>query len=108
MTAGGFNNTGWHWTRKGWKRKPKRLQSVKIPKGPTKRRAFKKTVIKPADREKLPTFAEARKLAAEQGRAVSATTLAPEAENPATPPNAGDVGREICRADLTKPPKGKP
>ena len=105
MTAGGFNNTGWHWTRKGWKRKPKRLQSVKMPKGPTKRRAFKKTVIKPADREKLPTFAETRKLAAEQAMAVSATTLAPEATNPATrQPRKAWSGKY---ADLTKPPQGE-
>lgn len=83
MTAGGFRKAGWHWTRKGWKRTPKRLQTVKKA---TKRRPFKKATITPAEGEKLPTFAAARKLAAEQGRADSAPTPAADPAKPATPP----------------------
>ncbi len=79
MTASGFQKTGWHWTRQGWTRAPKRLQTVKkVPKA-TKRRPFKKVPIAAAAREKPLTFAEARKLAAAQGRAKGAPT-------PATPP----------------------
>ncbi len=82
MSSGGLRKLGWHWTtRQGWKRSPKRAATVKKAK---KRRPFKKVPIKAADREQLPTFAEARKLAAEQGRAVSAPTPpTPEAAKPA-------------------------
>jgi len=83
MPPSGFNKTGWHWTRKGWKRTPKRLQTVKKA---TKRRPFKKAIITPAEGEKLPTFAEARKLAAEKARAVSAPTPAADPAKPATRP----------------------
>ncbi len=84
MTSGGFRKLGWHWTtRHGWKRSRKRAATVKKA---AKRRPFKKVPFQPADREKLPTFAEARKLAAEQGRADSAPTPLPETAPPATRP----------------------
>ena len=85
MTASGFQKTGWHWTRKGWKRTPKRLQIVKKIAATTKRRPLKKVPITPAKAEKLPTFAKARKLAVEQGRAESALTLAADPAKPAQP-----------------------
>src|SRR5271157_603839 len=73
MTASGFQKTGWHWTRKGWKRSPKHLLAVKKVPLPTKRKTRKKVRITTAPpTEKPPTFAEARKLAIGQGRADSA------------------------------------
>ncbi len=86
MQAGGIKKASWHWTRAGWKRSPKRLQTVKKIAAPTKRRSFKRVVVQPASAEKPPTFAEARKLAAEQGMAESAPTPAPEAATRATRP----------------------
>ena len=87
MTQSGLRKLGWHWTRKGWKRSPKHLLAVKKVPSPTKRKTRKKARIDPAmPKEKPPTFAEARKLLAEQGRAVSAPTPAPEAGKPATRP----------------------
>ena len=107
MTGSGLRKLGWHWTWKGWKRTPKRLLAVKKVPLPTKRKTRKKTGITPAvPREKLPTFAEARKLAAEQWRADSAPTPAPEAGKPAA--------RQTRRTwsgkydDLTKPTDGEP
>ncbi len=92
MPASGFNKTGWHWTRKGWKRSPKRLQTVKkVPKA-TKRRPFKKVPIQAAEREKPPTFAEVRKLAAEQGRAQAAPPRAGGREASPAPSAAGLEG----------------
>src|SRR5271154_4644130 len=88
MTAGGFQKTGWHQTGQGWKRSPKHLLAAvkKVPL-PTRRKTRKKARIDPAaPREKIPTFAEARKLLAEQGRADSAPTPLPEAAPPATRP----------------------
>ena len=106
MTGDGLRKLGWHWTRKGWKRTPKHLLAVKKVPLPTKRKTRKKTVITAAaPKEKPPTFAEARKLAVEQGRADSAPTPAPEAAKPAA--------RQMRQAwhgkydDLTKP-EGKP
>src|SRR5271170_6790788 len=87
MTAGGFNKTGWHSTRQGWQRSPKHLLAVKKVPLPTKRKTRKKARIDPATpREKPPTFAEARKLALEQGRADSAPDPLPETAPPATRP----------------------
>ena len=84
MQAGGFQKTGWHSTRQGWKRSPKHLLAVKKVPLPTKRKTRKKAGMTPATpTEKPPTFAAARKLAAEKGRADSAPTLAPEAAKPA-------------------------
>jgi hypothetical protein len=107
MTASGFQKTGRHWTRKGWKSSPKHLLAVKKVPSPTKRKTRKKARIDPAPpREKIPTFAEARKLLAEQGRAVSAPTPAPEAATPAT--------RRMRQAwsgkydELTRPATGEP
>jgi len=83
----GFQKTGWHWTRKGWKRSPKHLLAVKKVPLPTKRKTRKKAGINPATpREKPPTFAEARKLLAEQVSADSAPTPLPETAPPATRP----------------------
>ena len=73
--TGGFNKTGWHWTRKGWKRSPKHCLSVKKVPSSTKCKTRKKVRITPA----APSFAKARELAAEQGRAVSAPIPAPPA-----------------------------
>ena len=101
MTAEGFQKAGWHWTRKGWKRTPQRLQLVKKIAPPTKRRRLKKVPVTPADSTKPPTFAEARKLAAEQGRAVSAPTPPPKAAKPATPPPRRSWSGKY--ADLDRP-----
>ena len=107
MKAGDFNKAGWHWTRKGWKRTPKRLQTVKKVAAPKKRRPFKKVAILPAERDQLPTFAEARKLAAEQGRADSAPNLpAPDAKKRTTrPPRMAWSGKY---SDLTPPTGDEP
>src|SRR5271155_2318653 len=87
MTGSGLKKLGWHWTRKGWKRTPKHLQAVKKVPLPTKRKTRKKARIDPAaPKEKPPTFAEARKLLAEQGMADSAPPPLPEAATPATRP----------------------
>ena len=87
MTPGGFNKTDWHLTRQGWKRIPKHLLAVKKVPLPAKRKTRKKARIDPATpKEKPPTFAEARKLALEQGRADSAPTPLPETAPPATCP----------------------
>jgi hypothetical protein len=84
VTGDGLKKLGWHWTRKGWKRTPKHLLAVKKVPLPTKRKTRKKAgITTAAPREKPPTFAEARKLAAGQGRADSAPTPAPEAAQPA-------------------------
>jgi hypothetical protein len=106
MKAGAFNKTGWHWTRKGWKRTPKHLQGVKKIAKPTKRRPFKKIPVQPAERDQLPTFAEARKLAAEKGRAESAPTPAPEADKPASAPPRRAWGGKY--SDLTPPTDDEP
>jgi hypothetical protein len=107
MTASGFQKTGWHWTRKGWKRTPKRLQQVKKVPLPTKRKTRKKAgITKATPREKPPTFAAARKLAAGQGRADSAPNPTPEAAKPATPPPRRVWSGKY--ADLTKPTNGEP
>src|SRR5271163_2158847 len=80
----GFQKTGWHWTRKGWKRSPKHLLAVKKVPLPTKRKTRKKAGINPATpREKPPTFAEARKLAVEKGMVDSAPIAPPSLTKPA-------------------------
>jgi hypothetical protein len=99
MTGGEFSKTGWRRTRSGWKRIPK-LQA-KVKKVAVKRRPTKRLRIQPAEAEKLPTFAEARKLAAEQGRADSAPIPAPPTVKPAraTPRKAWSGKYD----DLSKP-----
>ena len=106
MTADGFKKAGLHWTPKGWKRTPKHLQTVKKATPPPKRRTRKKARIAAAtSTEKPPTFAEARKLAAGKGRAVSAPTPPAKAVKPATPPPR--KARSGKYADLDRP-KGDP
>ena len=85
MTASGFQKTGWHWTRKGWKRTPKHVQTVKKI-APVKKRRRKQTPAKAAERQRAPTFAEARRKAVEQGRAESAPNPPAEAAPPAQRP----------------------
>ena len=104
MTGSGLRKLGWHWTWKGWKRTPKRLLAVKKVPLPTKRKTRKKTGITPAvPREKLPTFAEARKLAAEQWRADSAPTPAPEAGKPQRPAKRGGRGAVNTTTSRNRP-----
>jgi hypothetical protein len=87
MTVSDLSKLSWHWTGKGWKRNPKHLLAVKKVPLPTGRKTRKKARIDPATpKEKPPTFAEARKLLAEQGRAVSAPDPLPDAAPPATRP----------------------
>ena len=110
---GGLGKVGWVWTKAGWKQTPKRLQAVKKVATPPKRRPFKKVAIKPAERHSVPTFAEARKLAVEQGMAVSAPIPAPEATTPAMhPPRRAWGGKydqlaHAGRGDFSGP-KGAP
>jgi|SRR5271156_348301 len=104
MTASGFTKAGWRWTRGGWKRIPK-LQA-KVKKVAAKRRPTKRVRIQPAQEEKLPTFVEARQLAAEKGRAVSAPTPAPEAEKPVSSPPRKAWGGKYN--DLSKPHQDRP
>jgi len=75
----GFRKLGWHWTRQGWKRTPQHWRAIKKVAAPPKRRRRKIKRVAPAPKELPPTFAKTRQLAVEQGRAVSAPTLAPEA-----------------------------
>ena len=105
MASSGLRKLGWHWTPKGWKRTPKHLLAVKKVRLPSKRKTRKKAAITPATpTEKPPTFAQARKLAVEQGRADSAPVPAPEAEKPATrPPRKTWSGKYD---DLAKPTEG--
>jgi hypothetical protein len=84
MTGSGFQKTGWHWTRKGWKRTPKHLQKVKKVPVPSKRRFLKRVQVAAAQGEKVPTFAETRKSTAEQPKPVSAPTPATDATQLAT------------------------
>jgi hypothetical protein len=88
MTSGEFRKVGWTWTARGWKRIPRRLRQVKkVPLPPTRKTRKKQGVAGASPREKPPTFAEARKLAVEKGRADSAPTPAPEIAPRMTPPN---------------------
>jgi hypothetical protein len=88
----GFQKTGWHWTRKGWKRTPKHLLAVKKVRLPSKRKTRKKAGITPATPTEKP--------------ADSAPVPAPEAEKPATrPPRTAWSGKYD---DLTKPTEGEP
>ncbi len=61
MTAG---KLGWHWTAKGWKRTPKHLKTVKKIAKPPTRKTRKMERVAAADTEDVPTFQQARKLAA--------------------------------------------
>jgi hypothetical protein len=86
MTQGEFRKVGWTWTARGWKRIPRRLQQVKKVPMPPPRKIRKKQGIGAAiPKTRPPTFAEARKLTVEQGRADSAPTPAPEIAARMTP-----------------------
>jgi hypothetical protein len=61
MTAG---KLGWHWTAKGWKRTPKHLKTVKKIAKPPTRKTRKMERVAAATVEDVPTFQQARKLAA--------------------------------------------
>jgi hypothetical protein len=61
MTAG---KLGCHWTAKGWKRTPKHLKTVKKIAKPPTRKTHKRERIAAATVEEVPTFSQARKLAA--------------------------------------------
>jgi hypothetical protein len=61
MTA---EKSGWHWTATGWKRTPKRLTTVKKVAKPSKRKIRKLVYIGTAKVEDVPTFQQARKVAA--------------------------------------------
>ena len=78
MPKSGF---GWRCAGAGWKRRIARVAWAKKPALPRKRKPLPTIVIPP--KEKPPTFAEARKLLAEQGMAESAPTPVPAAAKPA-------------------------
>jgi hypothetical protein len=61
MTAG---KLGLHWTAKGWKRTPKHLSTVKKIAKPPTRKTRKMERVAAATVEEVPTFQQARKLAA--------------------------------------------
>ncbi len=61
MTAG---KLGWHWTAKGWKRTPKHLKTVKKIAKPPTRKTRKMERVAAAQVADVPTFQQARKLAA--------------------------------------------
>ena len=65
MTAG---KLGWHWTAKGWKRTPKHLKTVKKIAKPPTRKTRKMERVAAAKVEDVPTFQQARKLAAANRR----------------------------------------
>lgn len=79
MTADDMRKAGWTWTRKGWKRRPRRLQSVKARPMPTKNKKPRKIRrVHEIDKATAkPVF-----LTVEQGRADSAPP-SPEATTPA-------------------------
>lgn len=80
-----FDKADWHWTRKGWKRTPKHMRHGKLVPKVRKHRYRKKQTVEDAVKgEKPPTYAMARKLAAEKAKAVSAPTPAPVAKKPTT------------------------
>jgi hypothetical protein len=84
MTGGASRKVGWTWTRQGWKRIPRRLRQVKAVPLPKKRKTRKLRRISPAEpKPEQPEATEAPNLAAEQGRAESAPTLAPTVEKAA-------------------------
>jgi hypothetical protein len=105
MTGGALKKVGWTWTRQGWKRIPRRLRQGKKVPLPTKRKTRKLRRISPAEpKPEKPSTDKAPNLAAEQGRAESATTLAPKVEQPAPrKPRQAWSGKY---ADLTPPKKG--
>src|SRR5208282_5105031 len=98
---GGLRKVGWVWTKTGWKRVPKRSRAVKKVPLPTKRRPLKIQRIAAAPKRTKPATPEAPELAAGQGRAVFAPTLAPEPSTPAPrPPRKAWSGKyaELDRA----------
>jgi hypothetical protein len=73
---------GWIWTRAGWKRVPLRCRRVKKVPMPSKHRTRKLFMVKPAEpKGKKIKPVEAPQMAAGQGSADSAPTLALKAEN---------------------------
>jgi hypothetical protein len=80
MTAEDMRKAGWTWTRKGWKRRPRRLASVKARPMPTKNKKPRKIRrVHEIDKATAkPVF-----LTVEQGRGDFAPTPAPEAATPA-------------------------
>jgi hypothetical protein len=95
MKGGSLRKLGWVWTSKGWKKVPRRLLRVKRVPLPSKKQTKKICrIVPPATRP------EARQIAQEQGRAVSAPTLQPQAVKPAPrPPRRAWQGKY---ADLGK------
>jgi hypothetical protein len=83
MTGGALKKVGWTWTRQGWKRIPRRLRQVKKVPLSTKRKTRKLLRLVSVEQKlEKPATAAAPNLTAEQGRADSATTLAPKVEQP--------------------------
>ncbi len=79
MTAEDMRKAGWCWTKKGWTRRPRRLESVKARPMPPKKKPRKIRRVHKID--KAP--AKPVILTAEQGRGDSAPIPAPEAATPA-------------------------
>jgi hypothetical protein len=104
MTRGARRKVGWTWTVKhGWKRIPRSLRRVKKVPLPSKHRTRKKLMVSPAEPKATKT-PKAPKIAAGQGRAVSAPILAPKAEKSAPPKPRKAWGGKY--ADLS-PPEGE-
>lgn len=80
MTADDMRKAGWRWTKKGWTRKPRRIERVKAAPMPAKRKPRKIRRIHEIDKA---TADKPHFLTVQQGRALSAPTPAPEAETPA-------------------------
>jgi hypothetical protein len=84
MTSGALRKVGGAWTRQGWKRIPRRLQTVKLVPVPRKKRKAPKLrrINLASPRPETPIIVEAEKMAAGASEAVSAPTLAPKLEKP--------------------------
>jgi hypothetical protein len=96
---GSLRKLGWVWSRKGWKKVPRRMRQVKAVPLPSKRKTRKiRRISPPAPRPEAPEIAQ------EQGRAVSAPIPTPKAAQP--------TARPLRRAwsgkynDLSKPTEG--
>jgi hypothetical protein len=107
MTESGLKKAGWTWTKKGWKKIPRRLARVKLAPPPRKNRLKKIRRVSPtATKRAKPIPAEAPQTAKEQGRADSAPTPGPEAAKPAQPQRRRTWGGKYD--DLAKPSKREP
>jgi len=84
MTSGALRKVGWTWTRQGWKRIPRRLQTVKLVPVPRKKRKAPKLrrINLASPKPETPIIVEAEKTATSALEAVSAPTLAPKLEKP--------------------------